>query len=347
MAKGKKQEVNIELDEKLAELERFFGRGTMVKASDKKQEEVKEWVSTGSLTLDMATGGRGIPKGGKCTCIIGKESASKTTLALHIIAEDQKKGETCCFLDAENTLDLEYAEAIGVDLDKLHIVDREKYLKILGITDRQMITGEEWLDLAGKVISSNLYGTVVLDSIASLIPAAEIQTGLSGGRLAGVASMMAKAYRYINGSLSSSRSAFVYLNQYRMNPTGYNPLTEPGGEAWKYLQALKIDISKSLDKDDDGTYGIYVKGKISKSKVCIPYKKFQYYVQFGSGISRVQEIVEVAEEMGFITRKGGWYTVDGSQIQGIEKVKQFFLDNPEYMNSIENQIVTANEKTNA
>lgn len=344
MAKSKKTvEKNEELDAQLEQLEQFFGKGTIMKASDRKLEEVKEWVSTGSLTLDMATGGKGIPKGGKCTCIIGKESSSKTTLALHVIAEDQKKGELCAFLDAENTLDLEYAEAIGVDLDRLHIVDRESLLKVLGIKDRKMISGEEWLELACKMISSNLYGTIILDSVASLIPAGEIQSGIAGGRLASVASMMSKAYRAINGALSSSRSAFIYLNQYRMNPGGYVPLVEPGGEAWKYLQALKIDITKSLDKDDDGVYGIYVKGKISKSKVCIPFKKFEYYVEFGKGIQRIQEIVDVAEQLDLIQRKAGWYTVNGQQINGVEKVKQFFLDNPEYMQEIESQIVKLNE----
>ncbi len=217
MAK-KKQESTPELDNQLAELERYFGKNSVVVASDRKQEEVKEWVKTGSLTLDLATGGKGIPKGGKCTCLLGKESSSKTSLALHIIAEDQKNGETCAFLDAEGTLDLEYAEAIGVDLTKLHIVNREGLLKSLDVKDREMITGEEWLELTSKMLQSNMYGTIVLDSIASLIPASEIQTGLAGGRLASVASMMARAYRTINGALSSSRSAFIYTNQYRLNP---------------------------------------------------------------------------------------------------------------------------------
>jgi recombination protein RecA len=209
MAKEKKEE--------LSNIESLFGKNTIKIASDRKIEEVKEWTKTGSLTLDIATNG-GIPKGGKCTCILGKEGSGKSTLLLHIIAEEQKKGNLCFLADTEGTLDSEYAESIGVDLSRLHLVDREGYLKHLKITDREDIAGEEWLELVAKVLKSNIYGIVALDSVAALIPAAEIQNGIAGGRLASVASMMAKAYRTINSALLSSKSAFLYCNQYRMNP---------------------------------------------------------------------------------------------------------------------------------
>lgn len=336
MAKKKFDE--SQTDENFKKFEELFGKGVVIKASDRKVDEVKEWCSTGSLTLDAATGGLGIPKGGKCTCILGKESSSKTTLALHIIAEEQKKGNLCAFLDVEGTIDLEYAQAIGVDLSKLHLIDRESLLKHLGVKDRELISGEEWLELLCKVLQSNLYGVVVMDSVAALIPAVEIANGISGGRLAGVASMMAKAYRAVNGALSASTSGFIYLNQYRMNPGGYVPLTEPGGEAWKYLQSLKIEISKSVDKDANGAYGIHVKGKITKSKVGIPYKTFEYYVEFGKGIQRIQEIIDIALEMGEITKGGAWYTVGESKLQGEDGVKQFLKDNPEYLTELEGKV---------
>lgn len=337
MAKTKKDESIV--DDKLEAMEKAFGKGTMVKASDRKGKTVKEVVSTGSLTLDVATGIGGIPKGGNCTCILGKEGSSKTTLALHIIAEDQKKGNICCFLDVEDSIDLDYAQNIGVDLDKLYLVDREFLLKELGIKDRDVISGEEWLEFLCRALKSNIYSTVVMDSVAALVPMVELLNGIQGGRLAGVASMMAKAYRAVNSALTVSDSAFVYLNQYRMNPGGYVPLVEPGGEAWKYLQVLKLEISKSVDKDGDGAYGIVVKGKVTKSKVGIPFKTFEYYVEFGKGIQRVQEIIDLSLESGEITKGGAWYNIGDQKFQGEAAVKQFLLDNPGFMDELEKKIM--------
>lgn len=320
----------------LQKLEATFGKGTIVSAKEKRLEEVKEWIPTGSLTLDLATGGKGIPKGGKCTCLLGKESASKTTLLLHIIAEEQKKGNLCVFLDAEGTLDLIYAENIGVNLDLLHIIDRESMLKHFGIKDRAIIAGEEWLTITSELLQTNIYGVVGLDSVASLIPAADIANGVTGGRLASVASMATRGYRLINGALQTTTSAFIYTNQYRMNPGAYVPLTEPFGEAWRYLQALKIEISKSVDKDDEGAYGIVVKGKISKSKVCDPWKKFEYYVEFGKGIRRDKEIMDLSIEKGIIEKAGNTYSYDGAKLGvGIGQLETFLVDNPELLKNIE------------
>lgn len=330
-------------DESIKQLEARFGKGTIIKASDKKLEDVKEWTSTGSITLDLATGGKGVPKGGKTTCILGKESSSKTTLALHVITEEQKKGGLCAFLDVEGTLDLEYAEALGVNLELLHLIDQEEHLKSIGVKDRKNMAGEEWLELLAKMLQSNLYEIIVLDSVAALIPMAEIQNGLSGGAISRLAAMMSKGYRTINAALSVSKTGFVYLNQYRMNPGGYgNPFIEPAGEAWKYLQALKIEISKSLDKDTDGVYGIHVKGKITKSKVCTPYKEFQYYVEFGKGIQRTQEIFDLASQVGLITKAGAWYSLPEleDKLQGEDKVLEFLNDNPEYKQKLEERAVS-------
>ena len=216
MAKVKK--VEIDVDEKLKQLEALFGKGTIITAASKQLEHVKDWCSTGSLTLDIACGGYGVPKGGKTTCILGRESASKTTLLLHIIAEDQKKGNLCCFCDVEGTLDLEYAKNIGVDLSMLHLIDRESLLKANGVKDRDIVSGEEWIEITCKLLKSNLYGIVGFDSVAALIPMAEINSGVAGVQIGRIAAMMSKAYRAINAALSTSKSGFVYLNQYRMNP---------------------------------------------------------------------------------------------------------------------------------
>lgn len=335
MAKKKEQEEGSVLQK----LEEQFGKGTIISARDKHVEEVKEWIPTGSLTLDIATNG-GVPKGGKCTCLLGKESASKTTLLLHIIAEEQKKGNLCVFLDAEGTLDLTYAENIGVNLDLLHIVDREAMLKHFGIKDRGIIAGEEWLTLASELLQRNIYGVVGLDSVACLIPAADIANGLTGGRLASQASMAAKGYKLINGALQTTNSAFIYTNQYRMNPGAYVPLTEPFGEAWKYLQALKIEISKSVDKDTDGAYGIIVKGKITKSKVCIPYKTFEYYVEFGKGIRRDKEIIDLSIEKGIIEKNGNTYSYNADKLGvGMGQLETFMNDNPELLKEVETKLL--------
>lgn len=328
-------------EDQMKDLEARFGKGTIIKASDKKFVTVKEKVSTGSLTLDLAIDG-GIPKGGLATCILGKESSSKTTTLLHIIAEDQKKGNLCAFCDPEGTLDLDYSESLGVNLDMLHIVDRESLLKSLGIKDREIISGEEWIEIAAKMLKSNLYGVVGFDSVACLIPMAEITSGLAGVQIGRIAAMMSKAYRAINAALSVSNSAFVYLNQYRMNPGGYgNPFIEPGGEAWKYLQALKIEISKSLDKDTDGVYGIVVKGKVTKSKVCQPFREFEYYVKFGSGIQRDWEVFQLALQHDIVIKTGGWYTVEGmdTKIQGEDNMLQFLQDNPEFSKVVEDKVM--------
>lgn len=337
-----KKQASVDFDENLKRLEELFGKGTVITASSKKLANVKEWTSTGSLTLDLATKG-GIPKGGLCTCILGKESASKTTLLLHIIAEEQKKNPEaiCAFCDVEGTLDLEYASSgIGVDLNRLHLIDRESLLKTNGVKDRDIISGEEWIEIACKLLKSNLYEIVGFDSVAALIPMSEITAGVAGAQIGRIAALMSKAYRAINSALSVSKSAFVYLNQYRMNPGGYgNPFIEPAGEAMKYLQALKIEISKSLDKDTDGAYGIIVKGKITKSKVCIPWKEFEYYVEFGKGIIPSYEVMNLAIEHE-ITKVGNTYSYGETKLGvGQTQLENFLNDNPELLKEIQEKVI--------
>lgn len=333
----------IEQQDLQKQLEELFGKGTVIGANQKQLETVNEWCSTGSITLDLACGGKGIPLSGKCTCILGKESASKTTLLLHIIANAQNKNKEalCAFCDVEGTLDLEYAKSIGCDLSRLHLIDRESLLKANGVKDRDIVSGEEWIEIACKLLKSNLYEVVGFDSVAALIPMAEITNGVAGAQIGRIAALMSKAYRAINSALSVSKSGFVYLNQYRMNPGGYgNPFIEPAGEAMKYLQALKIEISKSLDKDTDGVYGIIVKGKITKSKVSIPYKEFEYYVEFGTGIKPDYEITNAAIEFEIITKTGNTYSYNSNKLGvGLAQLETFMKDNPEFLEEIKQLVV--------
>ncbi len=341
MAKATSKETKEELlDEVKKNLNDRYGKNTVVTAASLYGTKVKKWIPSGSLTLDLATGG-GIPAGGKTTCIVGKESSSKTSLCYHIIAESQKQGDLCAFLAVED-IDLSYAQNIGVDLEKLHIIDREALLKSLGVKDRGVVAAEEWLEMLCKMLSSNMYGAVVLDSVGALQPLSEIQTGLVGGRIAGIASVMSKAYRAIANALSGSNSAFIYTNQFRINPGIMygSPLVEIGGEAFRYLQDLKLEISKSLDKDSDGVHGIVVKGKVTKSKVGNPYKEFEYYVQFGSGIQKWQEIMTVAIDLGIIAKEGNTYSYDGNKLGvGLGQLETFLTDNLDLIPVLEQQVI--------
>lgn len=335
MAKAIKEK---DLDEVKKALNDKYGQNVVVTAGSLRQSKVKSWFPSGSLTLDLATG-HGIPRG-KTVCILGKESSSKTTLSYHIIAEAQKQGSICAFLAVED-IDLEYMENVGVNLDMLHIIDREALLKSLGVKDRIVVGAEEWLDMAVKMIQSNTYGIVCLDSVAFLQPLSEIQTGLIGGRIAGIASVLSKAARALNNAVSGSNTTFLYTNQYRIEPGKYgNPFIEPGGEALRYLQDLKIEISKSLDKDSDGVYGIIVKGKITKAKVCSPYKEFEYYVQFGRGIQRWSEVMSLAIEFSIIAKEGNTYSFEGGKLGvGLGQLESFLQDNPELLSVLEEKVL--------
>lgn len=333
----------VETEELSIKLEKLFGKGTIIKASNERFTDIKEITSTGSLTLDKATKVGGVPKGGLITQILGKESSGKTTLALHIIAEEHKKNDEamCAFLDVEGTFDSGYAAAIGVDLNRLHLVDQDMLIKHLKVEDktRKSVSGEEWLDVLIGLLNTKEYGIIVLDSVATLTPLQEIQNGIAGGgQIARLGSLLSRSLRGINAALAGSNTGLIMLNQYRISPGKYgNPFVEAGGEALKYYTALKIELSKSLDKDEDGKYGIYVKAEVTKSKIGIPYGKCQYYIEFGKGIIRVREIFEIAVEAGIIEKGGSWFTLPGieTKIQGEDKVIQYLIDNPNFTKTIE------------
>lgn len=327
-----KQDTSFE--DKLKSLSNKYGKGTLIKASSDTFVAVKEFTSTGSLTLDLSIGKPGIPKGGHLTVILGKESSSKTTLSTHIIAEEQKKGGKCAFLDVEGTFSPSYASAVGVDLDNLYLVDKDKMIEALKIKDRKAIAGEEWLELVSDLLVTDAFDIIVLDSVAELCPMSELQKGIAGGgQIARMGAMLSPAMRNINANLINSKCGLIFLNQYRITPGAYgNPFIEVGGESIKYYTTLKIELSKSLDKDAGGVYGIIVKSKITKSKISAPFKEASYYVEFGRGIVRDYEIYDLAVNYGIIIKTGGWYKMPNieDKIQGEENVLQFMKDNPEY-----------------
>lgn len=329
----------------LKELESLFGKGVVVPASNPGYNEDLEVISTGSLSLDRATYIGGIPLGGKATCIIGAESTGKSTLMLNIIRETQKIGKKAILFDTENSLDIKYATTIGVNVDDLLIINPKALLKKNGVKEkdeRKVPTGEEWLTLLCSVISSDLFDVVILDSATSLVPASEINAGLGAGQLGRVAAMFSQAYRTLNAALATSKCGFIYTNQWRLSPGKIgDPRTEPLGEALKFLQAMKISLSRSIDKDANGKYGQFVKAEITKSKVGRPYGKAEYYIEFGKGIVEEYEILDLAVEFGFITKSGSWFAIDEeTKLQGEDAVVEFLENNSEFTEELKTKVIS-------
>jgi recombination protein RecA len=332
MAKVKNGETDSIFQEKMKALEEKFGKGSITKANE--FEKVTGVTKTGSLTLDIATGIGGIPKGGKITQIVGLNQASKTTLLLHIIREEQKAtGKPCAFLDIEGTLDLKYATNIGCDLDKLYIINASK-LKC------EEISGEEWLNICAELISTNEFGIIGVDSIAALTPKSEFQGADTAG-IGKLSRMLSQGFRLITARLLRSDCGLVLLNQYRIAIGSYgNPYVESGGESLKYYTAMKIELSKSLDKDTDGVHGLVVKAKVTKNKFAVPYLLGEYYVEFGKGIVPDYEITNAAVELEIITKAGNTYSYNETRLGvGQGQLEQFLKDNPELLEEIKQKVI--------
>mgnify|MGYP003402976619 CR=1 FL=1 len=332
------KKVKEEYSDVLKKLNALFGDGVMQSSDTMGYDVVVERASTGSYSLDKATGG-GLPKNGRSTCIIGPESSSKSTISLSAIANEHKKGNLCCLFDIEGSYDENYSKTVGVIPNLLHMPDHKKLLKSLGIkeSDRTVVAAEEWFDLLIKTINSNIYSLVVLDSVTALQPMIEIQNGVANAKIGSIATPMTKAYRGIANALKNCDGGFVYITQYRMSPGKYgDPRIESGAEAWKYLQDLKIALQPSLDKEDGEIPGIVVKGKVSKSKVCIPHKTFEYYIEFGKGIIRSYELIKEAISAEVITKTGNTYFFLGEKIGvGEKQLNNFFETNLEELEKLE------------
>jgi recombination protein RecA len=314
----------------IKQMDKAFGKGTLVRLGDKEIEPV-ESILTGSLGLDLALGVGGIPKG-RVVEIYGPESSGKTTLTLHAIAECQKAGGVCAFIDAEHALDVKYAKDIGVDTDNL-LVSQPDF-------------GEQALEILATVVRSGAVDLVVVDSVAALTPKVEIDGDMDDMQVGVQARLMSKALRKITGILNKMHCTVIFINQIRMKigMTGYgSPETTTGGNALKFYSSVRLDIRRiaSLKQGED-VIGNRTKVKVVKNKVAPPFKQVEFDIMFGEGISKMGELIDYGVKLDIIDKAGAWFSYNDSKIgQGKENSKQFLLDNPEIAQDIENKILLA------
>ena len=315
------------IDAALSQIERAFGKGSIMRLgkSDKVQEV--ETVSTGSLGLDIALGVGGLPRG-RVIEIYGPESSGKTTLALHTIAEAQKKGGVCAFVDAEHALDPVYARKLGVNLDDLLI--------------SQPDTGEQALEITDTLVRSGAIDVLVVDSVAALTPRAEIEGEMGESQPGLQARLMSQALRKLTGSISRSNCMMIFLNQIRLKIGVMfgNPETTTGGNALKFYASVRMEIRRiGQIKDRDEVIGNQTRVKVVKNKMAPPFRQVEFDILYGEGISKVGELIDLGVKAGVVEKSGAWFSCDSQRIgQGRENAKQFLRDNPEMAASIEQRI---------
>jgi recombination protein RecA len=305
------------LQEAMSKIEKDFGKGSIMKLGDEKIENV-EVIPSGSISLDVALGVGGYPKG-RIIEIYGPESSGKTTLAIHAIAEAQKAGGIAAFIDAEHAFDRFYAAKLGVDVDNLFI--------------SQPDNGEQALEIADQLIRSAAIDIVVVDSVAALTPKAEIEGDMGDNKVGLQARLMSQALRKLTATINKTNTTCIFINQLRekIGVMFGNPETTTGGNALKFYASVRLDIRKSSPiKDGDEVIGNEVKVKVVKNKVAPPFRRAQFEILFGEGISRVGEIVDLGVEYGIIEKSGSWFSYNGSKLaQGKEGAKKVLKDNPE------------------
>jgi recombination protein RecA len=314
------------LDAALAQIDRAFGKGSAMKLGSREKMEI-EAVSTGSLGLDIALGIGGLPRG-RIVEIYGPESSGKTTLALHAIAEAQKTGGTAAFIDAEHALDPAYAKKLGVNIDELII--------------SQPDTGEQALEITDTLVRSNAIDVLVIDSVAALVPRAEIEGEMGDSHVGLQARLMSQALRKITGSISRSRCTVIFINQIRMKiGVMYgSPETTTGGNALKFYASVRLDIRRTGQiKDRDEIVGNTTRVKVVKNKVAPPFKQVEFDIMYGEGVSKVGEILDLGVKAGFVEKSGSWFSYDSIRIgQGRENSKTYLRENPEVATRLENAI---------
>jgi recombination protein RecA len=314
------------LDAALAQIDRAFGKGSAMKLGQRETIEV-EAISTGSLGLDIALGIGGLPKG-RVIEIYGPESSGKTTLALHVIAEAQKRGGTAAFVDAEHALDPVYARKLGVDINELIV--------------SQPDTGEQALEITDTLVRSNAVDVLVVDSVAALVPRAEIEGEMGDSHVGLQARLMSQSLRKLTGSISRSQCLVIFINQLRMKiGVMYgNPETTTGGNALKFYASVRLDIRRTGQiKDRDEVVGNTTRVKVVKNKVAPPFKQVEFDIMYGEGISKVGEILDLGVKAGLIDKSGAWFSYDSTRIgQGRENAKNFLKERPEMLTRIEQAI---------
>ncbi len=317
---------NKALDAALAQIERAFGKGSIMKLGQREALEI-EAISTGSLGLDIALGIGGLPKG-RIVEIYGPESSGKTTLALHVVAEAQKKGGACAFVDAEHALDPGYAKKLGVDIDNLLI--------------SQPDAGEQALEIADTLVRSGAIDVLVIDSVAALVPKAELE-GEMGDSLPGLqARLMSQALRKLTATIKKTNCMVIFINQIRMKIGVMfgSPETTTGGNALKFYASVRLDIRRTgTIKKGDEAIGNETKVKVVKNKVSPPFKTAEFDILFGEGISREGEIIDMGVNAKVIEKSGAWYAYNGEKIgQGRDNAREFLRENPDLAREIENKV---------
>ena len=318
---------NKALDAALSQIERAFGKGSVMRLGAKQDMADIETVSTGSLGLDVALGIGGLPKG-RIIEIYGPESSGKTTLALHAIAEAQRKGGTCAFIDAEHALDPGYARKLGVDIDNLLI--------------SQPDAGEQALEIADTLVRSGAIDVLVIDSVAALVPRAELEGEMGDSHVGLHARLMSQALRKLTGSISRSNCMMIFLNQIRLKIGVMfgNPETTTGGNALKFYASVRMEIRRiGQIKDRDEVIGNQTRVKVVKNKMAPPFRQVEFDIMFGEGVSKVGELIDLGVKAGIVEKSGAWFSYNSQRLgQGRENAKQFLRDNPEMAASIEQRI---------
>ncbi len=314
------------LDAALAQIDRAFGKGSAMRLGSREAIEI-ETISTGSLGLDIALGIGGLPRG-RIVEIYGPESSGKTTLALHAVAEAQKVGGVAAFVDAEHALDPIYARKLGVDIENLIV--------------SQPDTGEQALEIVDTLVRSNAVDVLVVDSVAALVPRAEIEGEMGDSHVGLQARLMSQALRKLTGSISKSRCLVIFINQVRMKiGVMYgNPETTTGGNALKFYASVRLDIRRTGQiKDRDDIVGNATRVKVVKNKLAPPFKQVEFDIMYGEGVSKVGEILDLGVKAGLVEKSGAWFSYDSIRIgQGRENSKTYLLENPEVAQRIERSI---------
>ncbi len=314
------------LETALSQIEKTFGKGAIMKLGNQEAMAV-EAISTGSLSLDLALGVGGVPKG-RIIEIYGPESSGKTTLTLHIVAEAQKKGGVCAFVDAEHALDPVYARKLGVNIDELLI--------------SQPDTGEQALEITDTLVRSGAIDVIVVDSVAALVPKAELEGEMGDSHMGLQARLMSQALRKLTGSISRTNCTVIFINQIRqkIGVMFGNPETTTGGNALKFYASVRLDIRRiGAIKDKEEVVGNATRVKVVKNKVAPPFRIVEFEIMYGEGISKNGELIDLGVKAGIVEKSGSWFSYDSQRIgQGKENAKQYLKDNPKVAEAIEKKI---------
>src|SRR5512135_1592520 len=315
------------LDAALGQIERAFGKGSIMRLGEGMAPPEVKVIPSGSLGLDLALGIGGLPKG-RIVEIYGPESSGKTTLALHAIAEAQKRGGTCAFIDAEHALDPGYARKLGVDVDNLLI--------------SQPDAGEQALEIADTLVRSGAVDVLVVDSVAALVPRAELEGEMGDSHVGLHARLMSQALRKLTGSVSRSKTILIFLNQIRLKIGVMfgNPETTTGGNALKFYASVRLDIRRiGSIKDRETVVGSQTRVKVVKNKVAPPFRVVEFDIMYGEGVSKTGELIDLGEKAGVVEKSGSWFSYDGQRIgQGRENAKKYLRENPEVAQAIEQKV---------